>query len=342
MIRHVFPAQLASIPSPSSGTISIGPIALNAYGLMIALGVIAGVWLLGRQLEASHLGTRDDASSMGLWGVLGGVIGARAYHVVTDWSRFSDDLVSIPKIWQGGLGIPGGLVVGILVGAWQAKRRGVRPAVALTFAMPAIALAQSIGRWGNWFNQELYGAPTTLPWGLKLNMEGTAIGHSEQCYDGATCPSGTLFHPTFLYEMIWNLIGAAIIVYIGSKAMKKLKAGSLFAVYIMWYTLGRTWIESLRIDYAHEFLGVRINVWVSMAVFVLGAVSFIVVQQMGKDTDLLAEKLRTVTEIEQRLENGESEDSSDSVVSFPEQTVDEIKTNDAETVSNTDKQPGIK
>ena len=168
------------------------------------------------------------------------------------------------------------------------------------------------------------------------------IGHSEQCYDGATCPSGTLFHPTFLYEMIWNLIGAAIIVYIGSKAMKKLKAGSLFAVYIMWYTLGRTWIESLRIDYAHEFLGVRINVWVSMAVFVLGAVSFIVVQQMGKDTDLLAEKLRTVTEIEQRLENGESEDSSDSVVSFPEQTVDEIKTNDAETVSNTDKQPGIK
>ena len=99
----------------------------------------------------------------------------------------------------------------------------------------------------------------------------------------------------------------------------------LFAVYIMWYTLGRTWIESLRIDYAHEFLGVRINVWVSMAVFVLGAVSFIVVQQMGKDTDLLAEKLRTVTEIEQRLENGESEDSSDSVVSFPEQTVDEIK-----------------
>ena len=173
-------------------------------------------------------------------------------------------------------------------------------------------------------------------------MEGTAIGHSEQCYDGATCPSGTLFHPTFLYEMIWNLIGAAIIVYIGSKAMKKLKAGSLFAVYIMWYTLGRTWIESLRIDYAHEFLGVRINVWVSMAVFVLGAVSFIVVQQMGKDTDLLAEKLRTVTEIEQCLENGESEDSSDSVVSFPEQTVDEIKTNDAETVSNTDKQPGIK
>ena len=96
-------------------------------------------------------------------------------------------------------------------------------------------MAQAVGRLGNWFNQELYGAPTTLPWGLKLNMEGSAIGHSEQCYDGATCPTGTLFHPTFLYEMIWNLIGAALIVFLGSKIMKKLKAGSLFAIYIMWY-----------------------------------------------------------------------------------------------------------
>lgn len=207
---------------------------------------------------------------------------------------------------------------------------------------PGLLVAQAVGRLGNWFNQELYGAPTTLPWGLKLNMEGSAIGHSEQCYDGATCPTGTLFHPTFLYEMIWNLIGAAIIVYIGSKAMKKLKAGSLFTVYIMWYTLGRTWIESLRIDYAHEFLGVRINVWVSMAVFVLGVVAFIVVQQMGKDTDLLAEKLRTVTEIEQRLENSGAEESADHAATLSEQTADEIETNDTETVSNTDKQSDIK
>ena len=155
MIHQQTLTQLASIPSPSSGTVSIGPIELNAYGIMIALGVIAGMWLLGRQLEESHLGTRDDASAIGVWGVVGGVIGARIYHVVTDWSRFSDDLGSIPKIWQGGLGIPGGLLVGIVVGAWQANRRGVRPAVALTFGVPAIALAQSIGRWGNWFNQEL-------------------------------------------------------------------------------------------------------------------------------------------------------------------------------------------
>ena len=115
---------------------------------MIALGVIAAVWLLGKQLEDARLGTRDDASSIAGWGVVAGVIGARAYHVVTDWERFSGDLTSIPRIWEGGLGIPGGLLAGVCVGVWQAQRRGIKPAVALTFAAPAIALAQSIGRWG--------------------------------------------------------------------------------------------------------------------------------------------------------------------------------------------------
>ena len=308
------------------------------------MGIVLAVWITTTRWKKLG-GNFDQVLDITLVSVPAGIIGARLYHIITTPERFfgpDGDWAEMFRIWNGGLGIWGGVLFGALA-AWAWCRHKHYPMALLADAIaPGLLVAQAVGRLGNWFNQELYGAPTTLPWGLKLNMEGAAIGHSEQCYDGATCPSGTLFHPTFLYEMIWNLIGAAIIVYIGSKAMKKLKAGSLFAVYIMWYTLGRTWIESLRIDYAHEFLGVRINVWVSMAVFVLGAVSFIVVQQMGKDTDLLAEKLRTVTEIEQRLENGESEDSSDSVVSFPEQTVDEIKTNDAETVSNTDKQPGIK
>lgn len=308
------------------------------------MGIVLAVWITTTRWKKLG-GNFDQVLDITLVSVPAGIIGARLYHIITTPERFfgpDGDWAEMFRIWNGGLGIWGGVLFGALA-AWIWCRHKHYPMALLADAIaPGLLVAQAVGRLGNWFNQELYGAPTTLPWGLKLNMEGTAIGHSEQCYDGATCPSGTLFHPTFLYEMIWNLIGAAIIVYIGSKAMKKLKAGSLFAVYIMWYTLGRTWIESLRIDYAHEFLGVRINVWVSMAVFVLGAVSFIVVQQIGKDTDLLAEKLRTVTEIEQRLENGESEDSSDSVVSFPEQTVDEIKTNDAETVSNTDKQPGIK
>lgn len=335
---------LAYIPSPTISQFSIGPVTIHIYALCILMGIVLAVWITTTRWKKLG-GNFDQVLDITLVSVPAGIIGARLYHIITTPERFfgpDGDWAEMFRIWNGGLGIWGGVLFGALA-AWAWCRHKHYPMALLADAIaPSLLVAQAVGRLGNWFNQELYGAPTTLPWGLKLNMEGTAIGHSEQCYDGATCPSGTLFHPTFLYEMIWNLIGAAIIVYIGSKAMKKLKAGSLFAVYIMWYTLGRTWIESLRIDYAHEFLGVRINVWVSMAVFVLGAVSFIVVQQMGKDTDLLAEKLRTVTEIEQRLENGESEDSSDSVVSFPEQTVDEIKTNDVETVSNTDKQPGIK
>lgn len=335
---------LAYIPSPTISQFSIGPVTIHIYALCILMGIVLAVWITTTRWKKLG-GNFDQVLDITLVSVPAGIIGARLYHIITTPERFfgpDGDWAEMFRIWNGGLGIWGGVLFGALA-AWAWCRHKHYPMALLADAIaPGLLVAQAVGRLGNWFNQELYGAPTTLPWGLKLNMEGTAIGHSEQCYDGATCPSGTLFHPTFLYEMIWNLIGAAIIVYIGSKAMKKLKAGSLFAVYIMWYTLGRTWIESLRIDYAHEFLGVRINVWVSMAVFVLGAVSFIVVQQMDKDTDLLAEKLRTVTEIEQRLENGESEDSSDSVVSFPEQTVDEIKTNDAETVSNTDKQPGIK
>lgn len=335
---------LAYIPSPTISQFSIGPVTIHIYALCILMGIVLAVWITTTRWKKLG-GNFDQVLDITLVSVPAGIIGARLYHIITTPERFfgpDGDWAEMFRIWNGGLGIWGGVLFGALA-AWAWCRHKHYPMALLADAIaPGLLVAQAVGRLGNWFNQELYGAPTTLPWGLKLNMEGTAIGHSEQCYDGATCPSGTLFHPTFLYEMIWNLIGAAIIVYIGSKAMKKLKAGSLFAVYIMWYTLGRTWIESLRIDYAHEFLGMRINVWVSMAVFVLGAVSFIVVQQMGKDTDLLAEKLRTVTEIEQRLENGESEDSSDSVVSFPEQTVDEIKTNDAETVSNTDKQPGIK
>ena len=335
---------LAYIPSPTISQFSIGPATIHIYALCILMGIVLAVWITTTRWKKLG-GNFDQVLDITLVSVPAGIIGARLYHIITTPERFfgpDGDWAEMFRIWNGGLGIWGGVLFGALA-AWAWCRHKHYPMALLADAIaPGLLVAQAVGRLGNWFNQELYGAPPTLPWGLKLNMEGTAIGHSEQCYDGATCPSGTLFHPTFLYEMIWNLIGAAIIVYIGSKAMKKLKAGSLFAVYIMWYTLGRTWIESLRIDYAHEFLGVRINVWVSMAVFVLGAVSFIVVQQMGKDTDLLAEKLRTVTEIEQRLENGESEDSSDSVVSFPEQTVDEIKTNDAETVSNTDKQPGIK
>ena len=257
---HLLPL-VASVPSPSTGTISIGPIQFRAYGLMIALGVIAGVWLIGKQLEDARLGTRDDASSIAVWGVGAGVIGARAYHVATDWARFSADLASIPKLWEGGLGIPGGLVAGVAVGVWQARRRGIRPAVALSFGAPAIALAQSIGRWGNWFNQELYGRPTELPWALEID-------------DPTGYPPGTVFHPVFLYESLWNLVLCGVLLWVQRRF--KLAAGRLFAVYLVGYGVGRFWIEGLRIDPAHTFGGLRLNQWVALAAVLTGAIYLLV------------------------------------------------------------------
>ena len=159
---HATAALFGSLPSPPSKGISVGPDDLRLYGVMIALGGIAAAWLFGRQLEHHRVGTRDDASAIAVWGVVAGVLGARAYHVITDWSRFADDLTGIPKIWEGGL-------AGIVVGAWAAKRRGIRPAVAVTCAVPAIALGQAIGRWGNWFNQELFGCATDLPWAREID-----------------------------------------------------------------------------------------------------------------------------------------------------------------------------
>jgi prolipoprotein diacylglyceryl transferase len=258
-------ALLTSIPSPSQNSLDIGPLSLNAYGLMIALGVLAAVWLLGRQLEAKGLGTPDDASSIGMWGVAAGVVGARLYHVATDWERFSGNLGAIPKIWEGGLGIPGGLLAGVLVGVWQGRRRGVRPAQLLTCAAPAVPLAQAIGRWGNWFNQELYGKPTTLPWGLEIDD-----AHN------LDYPVGTNFHPTFLYESLWNLGLVAVLLFIDRRF--RLGPGRLFAVYVMGYGIGRYWIEGLRIDPVElsDVGGLRWNQWVALAAILGGAIYLVV------------------------------------------------------------------
>ena len=252
---------VASIPSPSSGSVKIGPLELRAYGLLIALGVIVAVWLLGRLLERKRIGTTDDASSIAVWGVAAGIVGARLYHVATEWSRFSDDLGSIPKIWEGGLGIPGGLLAGVVVGLWQGQRRGIEPLQLLTCAAPAIPLAQAIGRWGNWFNQELYGRPTDLPWGLEID-DAHNLDH----------PPGTTFHPTFLYESLWNLALVGVLLWIDRRL--KLGPGRLFAVYLIGYGTGRFWIEGLRIDptEASDVAGLRWNQWVALAAVVAGAV----------------------------------------------------------------------
>jgi prolipoprotein diacylglyceryl transferase len=247
----------ATIPSPSSGSLHIGPLALNAYGLMIALGVVAAIWLMGRRLEERGIGTREDATALGLWSVLAGVIGARLYHVATDWERFQGHYGDIVKIWQGGLGIPGGLLAGISVGIWVAHRKGLPMGEVANCAAPAIALAQAIGRWGNWWNQELFGRPTGLPWALEIDDQHN-LGH----------PPGTTFHPTFLYESLWNFALCGVLLWIDARFRPG--PGRLMAIYVVGYGIGRFWVESLRIDAADHIGGLRWNQWVALAAIVGG------------------------------------------------------------------------
>lgn len=250
---------IASIPSPSSGVLQLGPLNIHAYGLMIALGVIAAVWLSGRRLEAAGGGTRDDMSSIALWGVLAGVVGSRIYFIVTDasdpWKTPSRWL----KVWEGGLGIPGGILAGALVAAFVIRRRGLSVGVVYTAAAPAIPLAQAIGRIGNWWNQELFGRPTDLPWALEIDDENLPPGYA----------SGTTFHPTFLYEVLWNLSLVGVLLLIDKRM--KLRPGRLLAVYVVGYSIGRFWIEGLRIDPAREGGGWRLNQWVALVLCVLAA-----------------------------------------------------------------------
>jgi len=251
-----------SIPSPSSGSINLFGLSIHAYGLMIASGVLLAVWLTGRRLERAGAGTKDDVSSMAMWAVAAGVIGARLYYIVTDKSQPWKEPSRWLKIWEGGLGIPGGLLAGVLVGMWATRKRGVSVTAMFTAAAPAIPLAQAVGRLGNWWNQELFGRPTTLPWALEIDDAHLPEGYA----------SGTTFHPTFLYEALWNVALAGVLILIERKV--KLKPGRLLAVYVAGYAAGRFWVEGLRIDPANAGGGWRLNQWTAVVAFVL-AVAFL-------------------------------------------------------------------
>jgi prolipoprotein diacylglyceryl transferase len=253
--------MIASIPSPSSGSINLGPLKLNAYGMMIAIGVVVAVQIAGRRAEKRGVATVDDFSSIAMWTVPAGVIGARAYHVITDLGSFQGRWWHIFKIWEGGLGIWGGVVVGVAVGAWRAKVRGLDPLWILSCAAPALPVAQAIGRWGNWFNQELFGRPTDLPWALSVS-DRTAMK--------AGYPAGTTFHPTFLYESIACLLLAIALVMVERRLRPA--RGRLIIWYAVGYSFLRFFVESLRIDTAHHFGGMRLNQWVAIAVFAVSVI----------------------------------------------------------------------
>ncbi len=252
-------ALLASIPSPSRGIVHLGPLPLRAYALCILAGVFAAVTLAGKRWVARG-GDERTIADLAVWAVPAGLIGARLYHVITDYQLYTDDPLGAFKIWEGGLGIWGGVAAGAGVGLWAAHRRHLNLPILLDVVAPAIPLAQAIGRWGNWFNQELFGRPTSLPWGLRIDAANRPPGYGQF----------QTFHPTFLYESLWCLVVVAIVLAVERRRV--LRPGRLFAVYVAAYTFGRFWFELLRIDSAHRIGGLRINDWVSVVVFLAAMV----------------------------------------------------------------------
>ncbi|MDI5970299.1 prolipoprotein diacylglyceryl transferase [Streptomyces sp. SL13] len=258
--------DLAYIPSPSVGVVHLGPIPLRGYAFCIIIGVFVAVWLGGRRWAARG-GQKTTVADIAVWAVPFGLVGGRLYHVITDYELYfgpGKDWVGAFKVWDGGLGIWGAVALGAL-GAWiGCRRRGIPLPAWADAVAPGVALAQAIGRWGNWFNQELYGSPTKLPWALKIDA----------AHRPPNTPDIGLYQPTFLYECLW-CIGVALLVMWADRKWR-LGHGRAFALYVASYTVGRFWIEHMRVDYAHHILGLRLNDWTAIIVFIGAVTGFLI------------------------------------------------------------------
>jgi prolipoprotein diacylglyceryl transferase len=255
----------ASIPSPSSGVLHLGPFPLRAYAVCIILGVIAAV-IIGDRRWVARGGRQGTVAEVATYAVPAGIVGARLYHVITSFDLYDGRLVDTLKIWQGGLGIWGGVAGGAL-GAWlYTRRHGIALAPFADAVAPGIAVAQAIGRFGNYFNQELFGKPTDVAWALRIDLENRPDGYLDS----------TTFHPTFAYEVLWNLGVAGLVLWADHRF--RLGRGRAFALYVTAYCAGRFWIESLRIDEANKVLGLRLNIFTSLILFVL-ALAYLVLRR---------------------------------------------------------------
>jgi len=266
----VFPF-LGFIPSPAHGVIHIGPLQLHAYGLMLALGVLAAA----KVAEGRWAHRGNDAADIGAIAVpvvVAGVIGARVYHLFTGYDWSTGGLIGTVQIWRGGLSIWGAVLGGLLALVFVARRRHLDLVALMDAIAPAVLIGQDIGRFGNYFNQELFGRPTTLPWGLEIDLVHRPAGYSKYA----------TFHPTFLYESLWCLLVFGIIVF--AERRVGLRKGQAFAMYVCLYTLGRTEFEALRIDKATRVFGIRFNLLLSAALCIGGAVWFVwLARRTGKD-----------------------------------------------------------
>lgn len=244
------------IPTPSNSSIGLGAITIHYYALCILLGIIAAI-VIGRVRWKKSGGIVSELYDLAIYVIPAGIVGGRIYHVVTTPELYfgvHGKLSNAFKIWEGGMGIWGAVAVGALVTYFYFKFevRSITFAQAIDALAPGLLVAQAIGRWGNWFNGELFGRPSTLPWALRIPLRDRPVGFEKF----------STFQPTFLYESLWCLVCALIILFL--PAVRKLKPGNTFLLYIAMYCAGRTWIEALRIDRAHRILGSRLNVWVAL------------------------------------------------------------------------------
>jgi prolipoprotein diacylglyceryl transferase len=251
---------LGSIPSPADG--NLGP--FHMYGIILAVGVLVGVYVAEHRWRNRGY-PKDGIYDISFWVVIWGVIGARLYHVITDYQLFEDDPWRAFQIWRGGLGIWGAVIGGALAVLVITYRRKLPTLVVMDCMAVGIVLAQGIGRWGNYFNQELFGKPTTLPWGLEIDPHNLPLAYQGRGY--------TTFQPTFLYESLACLAIAGILLLVERRA--RLKIGQTFALYVALYTFARFFFENMRIDPAHEIAGMRLNAWVSILVFLFGVGWFV-------------------------------------------------------------------
>jgi prolipoprotein diacylglyceryl transferase len=260
---------VAYLPSPPFDGFHIGPLFVHMYGLMYVLAVTAAVVISSRRWEARG-GSRELVYEVAMWGFPAGIIGGRLYFLATSYNEIPPHWWGPFAIWKGGLGIWGGIAGGVLVGIWRLRRNHANVRVFMDCAAPGLLVAQAFGRIGNYFNQELFGRPSKLPWAVEIepaHREVLALGYRHFA----------TFQPTFLYELIWNVLLAGALVWLGRA--RSIKAPGLFALYVAGYSFARIWEEQLRIDPSQYILGMRLNFWVATIICLIGLAWFVIIQR---------------------------------------------------------------
>ena len=273
-------AAIASIPSPDISYIELGPVRIHFYALFILTGIVLALLLTESRLKARGVES-GIALDVSFWAIPFGILGGRFFHVIThpnDYFFQGADLLAPFRIWEGGMAIYGALIFGALGAYVGARKSGIRFVSYLDAVAPGILLAQAIGRWGNYFNNELFGLPTDLPWGLEISSSNPAYP--------AGLPEGVLFHPTFLYESIWSLVGVALLLAADKRF--NLRWGRMIGLYLVYYSIGRIWVEAIRIDPSEIVLGLRINIWSAIIGIAVGLAVMIIQSRRHTGLELSA------------------------------------------------------